>query len=102
MKTSNSWIRHFKANALQKRVDWAVLPAISPEEIDVILPSLQAWQLGETSEGRHLVAASERYAAKIADPDYVDAVKLFIKEEQKHGHNLGCYLDSIGKPRIKH
>jgi hypothetical protein len=102
MKTSNYWTGHFKANALQKRVDWTVSPAISREEIDVILPSLQAWQLGETSEGRHLIAASEKYASKIADPDYVDAVKLFIKEEQKHGHNLGCYLDSIGKPRIKH
>ncbi|MFD2148445.1 hypothetical protein [Mucilaginibacter antarcticus] len=28
-------------------------------------------------------------------------MRLFIKEEQKHGNHLGTYLDRIGKPRIK-
>ena len=31
----------------------------------------------------------------------MDAVKLFIKEEQKHGSNLGKYIDAIGEQRIK-
>jgi hypothetical protein len=101
MHTSKYWIEHFKENALQKRVNWHLKPTISSDETDRILSSLQAWQLGETSEGRHLIAASGRYANKIADADYVEAVKLFIKEEQKHGNNLGCYLDLINKPRIK-
>jgi hypothetical protein len=77
------------------------MPTITPGEIVTVLPSLQSWQLGETSEGKHLIAASEKYAFKIADPKYVDAVRLFIKEEQKHGNNLGMYLDKIGQPRIK-
>jgi len=101
MHTSNYWIRHFKENATQKRVNWNLMPAITAKEIASILPSLQAWQLGETSEGKHLIAASEKYANKIADNNYVDAVRLFIKEEQKHGNNLGMYLDKIGKPRIR-
>ena len=75
-------------------------PNISNHEIEVILIALQAWQLGETSEGKHLIKATEKYAHKIADPQYVDAIKLFIKEEQKHGNNLGLYLDKIGQPRI--
>jgi hypothetical protein len=100
MHTSNYWIRHFKANALEKRVNWSLKPVITPKEIVTILPSLQAWQLGETSEGKHLIVASEKYANKIGDAKYVDAIKLFIKEEQKHGNNLGRYLDSIGQPRI--
>lgn len=101
MHTSYYWIGHFKANALEKRVNWDIMPTITPCEIATVLPSLQAWQLGETSEGKHLIAASEKYAHRISDPNYVDAVKLFIKEEQKHGNNLGHYLDSIGQPRIK-
>lgn len=101
MHTSNYWIGHFKANALIKRVNWNLAPSISEHEISTILASLQAWQLGETSEGKNLVAASTKYAAKIGDPDYVDAVKFFIKEEQKHGNNLGLYLDAINRPRIK-
>lgn len=100
MKNSNHWIRHFKANALEKRVNWDLKPNITPEEICTILPSLQAWQLGETSEGKHLIAASTKYAHSIGDLLYIDAVKLFIKEEQKHGNNLGLYLDRIGQPRV--
>lgn len=100
MNNSNYWIGHFKANALEQRVNWALRPGITPIEIGTILPSLQAWQLGETSDGKHLIAASEKYAKSVADPAYIDAVKLFIKEEQKHGNNLGRYLDTIGQPRI--
>ena len=100
MKNSNYWIGHFKANALEKRVNWDLKPNITPEEICTILPSLQAWQLGETSEGKHLIAASTKYAHAIGDLPYIDAVKLFIKEEQKHGNNLGMYLDRIGQPRV--
>jgi len=101
MKTSNYWIGHFKANALEKRVNWELAPNITSEEKKTILKDLQAWQLGETSEGKHLLAASTLYANKIGDTAYIDAVKLFIKEEQKHGNNLGRYLDIICEPRIK-
>jgi len=99
--TSQYWINHFKANALELRVNWQIKPALTTTEIDTITSSLQAWQLGETSEGKHLIAAATRYAHKIGDLAYIDAVKLFIKEEQKHGNNLGLYLDAINVPRIK-
>ena len=101
MKTSRKWISHFTVNLTQQRVNWELAPAVSEQEISVILHSMQAWQLGETSDGAHLIHASTLYAKKIHDPHYIDAVKLFIKEEQKHGNNLGRYLDAIGKPRIK-
>ena len=100
MKNSNYWIGHFKANALEKRVNWDLKPNITPSEICTILPSLQAWQLGETSEGKHLIAASTKYAHAVGDLPYIDAVKLFIKEEQKHGNNLGIYLDRVGQPKV--
>lgn len=100
MKTSKEWIEYFRTNALEQRVDWNQIPQISKSEIEKILPSLQAWQLGETSDGRHLIQASSKYAVKINDYEYIDAVKLFIAEEQKHGINLGKYLDAIDKPRI--
>ena len=99
--TSQYWITHFKANALELRVNWELMPALTTEEINTITASLQAWQLGETSEGKHLIAAATKYADKIGDLAYIEAVKLFIKEEQKHGNNLGSYLDAIGVPRIK-
>lgn len=101
MYTSEYWINHFKANATEKRINWQLLPMITEAERLAILASLQAWQLGETSEGKHLIAASTKYAFKVGDPAYIEAVHLFIKEEQKHGNNLGSYLDLINAPRIK-
>lgn len=101
MKTSKTWSAYFEENAFHQRVDWNLKPALTTSEMDSILHSLQAWQLGETSDGAHLIHAASLYANKISDPDYINAVKLFIKEEQKHGNNLGKYLDAIDKPRIK-
>lgn len=101
MQTSESWINYFTMNARKQRVNWNLKPAITEQEIAAILPSLQAWQLGETSEGENLIKAATRYAWRIRDSDYVDAVRLFIKEEQKHGNNLSMYLDAINQPRIQ-
>src|ERR1700722_17142281 len=101
MKRSEQWVNYFKENLQVKRIDWNVPASISEKEISVVLKSLQAWQLGETSDGKHLLKASKKYTAKIDDGFYVKAVELFIKEEQKHGDNLGRYLDIINHPRIK-
>ena len=101
LHSSAYWYHHFKNNIKIQRVNWLQVPQITTKEQSTVLRSLQAWQLGETSEGNNLLRASQIYANKINDPHYVDAVKLFIKEEQKHGNNLGTYLDMIGQPRIK-
>lgn len=101
MKTSTYWIGYFKANARQQRINWETKPQLTHAELTTILYSLQIWQLGETSEGVQLTNMAARHAIRTNDPDYLEATKLFIKEEQKHGNNLGRYLDAIGKPRIK-
>jgi hypothetical protein len=100
MHTTKDWIEHFQQNATRQRVDFSLTPTIAPDELVPILPSLQAWQLGETSDGFHLLKSATLYASRIGDAHYTEAVRLFIKEEQKHGNNLGKYLDAIGKPRI--
>jgi len=102
MNSSKQWIDHFNMSATQQRINCNLKPAITEEQIALVLRSMQAWQLGETSEGKDLMRATKKYAQKIGDPDYVMAVSLFIKEEQKHGNNLGKYLDAIGRPRIRH
>jgi hypothetical protein len=99
--TSAYWKNHFENNLTKQRVDWSVKPAVSPGEKRNILYSLKAWQLGETSDGTHLLAAARRYAAGIGDELYVDSVKLFITEEQKHGSNLGKYIDLLEEQRLK-
>lgn len=99
--SSYFWKIHFRDNLTKQRVDWSLKPDITDEEKQNILYSLKAWQLGETSEGKHLLAAAGKYANKIGDTEYVEAVKLFIKEEQKHGSNLGAYIDALGEKRVQ-
>lgn len=101
MHTSQFWKLHFKQNLTKERIDWSIKPRITLEEKNEILYSLKAWQLGETSDGSHLLAAAKKHAKKNNDPVYVDAVKLFIIEEQKHGRNLGKYIDLIGESTMK-
>jgi len=101
MKSSKLWIEYFLGNSTRQRIDWGTAPAISENEISVILKSLQAWQLGETSDGSNLLRAAVLHAERTGDPELVPAMKWFIKEEQKHGNNLGRYLDLIRRPRIR-
>lgn len=99
MNKSNFWVQHFKQNLEKQRIDWTLKPMITRKEKSQILYSLQAWQLGETSDGKNLLSAASKYSKQVNDPTYLEAVKLFIKEEQKHGENLGRYIDLIGEKR---
>jgi hypothetical protein len=101
MRSSQEWVSYFKDNLEVKRINWQQPATITKQEQKNVLKSLQAWQLGETSDGKNLLKASAMYAEKINDPYYIKAVQLFIREEQKHGSNLGKYLDMIEQPRIK-
>jgi len=101
MRNSEDWVRYFSQNLQKQRIDWNITPSLTTMERDNILKSLQAWQLGETSDGSNLINAARKYARKLNDENYVEAIKLFIKEEQKHGNNLAKYIDLIGENRIK-
>lgn len=101
MHNSMYWINYFTQNLKTQRIDWSISPTLTRTEKSNILKSLQAWQLGETSEGTNLVNAATKHAIQLNDPQYTDAIRLFIKEEQKHGNNLGQYIDLIGEQRIK-
>lgn len=101
MQTSHEWVQYFEQNLKKQRIDWDRKPQITAKEKKEILYALKAWQKGETSDGSHLKKAAAKYAGQIDDPEYVQAVDLFIIEEQKHGANLGRYIDLIGEERLK-
>ena len=99
VESSAYWRDYFVANRSNLRaIPWDQL-AITPAELAEIADSLCAWQLGESSEGTHLRAVARKYADEIGDPDFADAMDLFIKEEQRHGATLGRFLDLAGVPR---
>ncbi len=98
--TTAEWLAYFRANAARHRpVPWACGAEVTAAELAAVGRSLQAWQLGETSDGRHLRAAAARYAGAVGDPHYPAVVELFIREEQRHGAMLGYFLDQTGLGR---
>src|SRR5262249_39758545 len=101
VRTTADWLAHFRANAARARpIPWQKGAEATPAQLEAIARSLQAWQLGETSDGRHLRAAAARYAAQVGDANYPVLVELFIREEQRHGEMLGRFLDLAGVGRI--
>jgi hypothetical protein len=100
--TAAEWLAYFRANAVQaRRIPWERGADVTATELAAIVPSLQGWQLGETSDGSHLRAAAARYAEQVGDTDYPAAVEWFIREEQGHGELLGRFLDLAGAGRKK-
>jgi hypothetical protein len=67
-----------------------------------IAASIAEFQLGESSEGRHLLEAARRWAGANGDDDYVAAIRLFIAEEQRHARHLGQFMDVTGIQRLRH
>ena len=67
------------------------------EERLVISSSLQQFQKGESSEGRHLYS----FAKEFEDPEYLESIRLFIKEEQKHAAVLAAFMHKCKIPLIK-
>ncbi|WP_197740797.1 ferritin-like domain-containing protein [Tuwongella immobilis] len=100
MRSSSEWVAYFERNAAELRaIPWEMGAGVTDAELSAISASLRGWQLGETSDGSHLLAAARHYAAAVGDPEFIDAVRLFITEEQRHGGNLGRFLDLAGVER---
>jgi hypothetical protein len=99
--SSCDWIAYFYENAQTAAATSRPRHngEIPPQILKVVAGSLPAWQLGETSDGRHLRAAARQYAERHHDDAFLSAVELFIREEQRHGASLGNWLDLVGISR---
>jgi len=96
-RTSLEWCAYYAANAVAANVPWTST-RLTDDERRAIAASVQEFQLGESSEGRHLHAAARAYAARTGDHAYVSAIEAFIREEQRHARDLGRFLTTEGIP----
>ncbi|HEV8293440.1 MAG TPA: ferritin-like domain-containing protein, partial [Tepidisphaeraceae bacterium] len=100
---SRRWVEYFRRNRASLMViPWELGIELSPEERRAVESSVPEFQLGESSDGLRFIEMAELYALQSGDVEYVRALKLFIREEQRHGRELGKVLDLAGIPRIKH
>jgi hypothetical protein len=64
-----------------------------------LIASIRRFQLGESGDGEQLLSK----AAKAGDPEYLDAARLFVGEEQQHAALLLRLLGYLGgEPMRKH
>jgi hypothetical protein len=89
--TESDWVRYFRANAAEPSLPWDDGYRLSGAERAVVIHSIQQFQLGENAQGRRLLQRAES-----EDAEYLQALRLFIKEEQRHSELLGRFLATEG------
>lgn len=101
MLSSHEWRLYFENNSQALlQIPWEAGPELTEIESAAIATSLAEFQRGENSEGSHLLQYAREYADRAGDQDYVQAVRLFIAEEQRHARDLGRFLTLNGIPLV--
>ena len=97
---SESWLDYYRDNreALLE-IPWERGAEISESEHDAIWESVREFQLGESSEGKHIMHCAREFAARRRTPAYAEVIELFVREEQRHARDLGRFMDLAGIPR---
>ncbi len=76
-------------------------PRLTEGEREAVIPSVQEFQLGENSEGKHLHRLAREYAERNDDEDYLRAAEYFIREEQRHARYLRDFLAAEGYGTVR-
>ena len=99
--TSSRCASHFRAKRLASPppFPWHHPYRLSPEERTAIANSIAQFQLGESSEGHHLIARAQQWAASSGDHALVEALREFITEEQRHSRWLAVVMGQNGIPK---
>src|ERR1700722_9240119 len=100
-KISKVWHLHFLANQQNPaEMPWDDPYKLAPAERRAIQHSIQQFQLGESSEGRRLLNRARAYSRATGDPDFAEALSLFVKEEQRHSAYLLRFMRAQRIPEL--
>jgi hypothetical protein len=78
MPASHDWRLYFEENARSLlEIPWQLGPELTADEKVGITRSLQEFQAGESSEGKHLLKYAQQYSERTGDHEYVPAIRLF-------------------------
>jgi hypothetical protein len=101
--SSGDWLRYFRSNTGEPLLPWSDPYRLTPAERAATVDSIRQFQLGESGKGRRLLDQAGRFAVDRCQPEYFDALRLFIKEEQRHSRMLGRFLGLHGiRPMDRH
>lgn len=92
------WTNYFTINKTHfDHINWSEGNQLTTDEKKDLKTSLQQFQRGENSEGENLM----RYAKVLGDEEYLNTIKIFIREEQSHAKVLGKFLTLNDIPKIR-
>jgi hypothetical protein len=101
-RSSAQWREYFRRNAASLlEIPWELGVRLTESERAAIAASIQQFQLGESSDGDQFLARGREYARVSGDVQYLPALRRFIAEEQRHGRDLGRFMDLADIPRIR-
>ncbi len=87
--TFKDWTNYFESRTNHfDHIEWTNKMELDGHEEKLLTASLQQFQKGENSDGKHLMKLTE----KMNDEDYTNAMKGLIKEEQNHAAVLGKFM----------
>ena len=99
---SKLWSRHFQQNlSHMDHVPWETDVDIPPHQSETIGRSIATFQLGENSEGGTFKRSGREYAEETGDHEYLNALDMFIKEENRHSDVLGRFMDRQSIPKLE-
>ena len=95
LRDSSAWLDYFERNRLNRPTfDWDRPTPFLPPVAGPLARSLAHFQLGESGDGTTLLAQARR--AWPDDPDYLEALRLFVAEEQEHARLLEHLVARLG------
>lgn len=87
------WVQYFHCNNRHlMNIPWEDDYMITAEERKTIAKSIAVFQLGEGTDGTFLLKLAEKFARESGETFFVDALKFFVGEEQRHSHMLGQFM----------
>jgi hypothetical protein len=100
--SSEEWLAYFRRNLTELLpIQWDKQYRLTLAEVRTVASSIQQFQLGESSEGHHLMMLAYRFADRHHDPAFPIMMRIFIAEEQRHSATLATFLQREGLPLLE-
>ncbi|HEX7363078.1 MAG TPA: hypothetical protein VF283_21525 [Bryobacteraceae bacterium] len=90
--TSYDWVEYFYQNAPEPALPWDDRVRLSGAERRAVIASIQQFQLGESASGARMLERAQRFSRATCDLGLIAALKLFLREEQRHSSILARFL----------
>lgn len=99
--TSYDWVEYFYQNAREPIFPWGDRTRLSGAERLAVIASIQQFQLGEAGTGGRMLERAQRFSRATGDLGLVAALKLFVREEQRHSKILARFLQMENAPCLR-